>query len=308
MQFDGGRVADVAIVAAELATNLIKHADDGALLLRPLRYEELRRGGADLDRQRAGDGGPRPLRPRRALHRRHARHRSRRDRTPGQPPRRLLAARPGGTVLAVQIWPGEAAGAAGLGRRAGPAAHGGDREWGRVRRTAGGPDDGRCWSATGSGTARWPPPPPPRRSAPSTPPRPAGPGAGRRAPAPGRCRTPAEPRSRSPNSIRPPPRCAMRGWATSPAASPAGTAPAAGLVSLPGIAGHQRRSVREYDYPLGAGALLVMHFRRGGRPLADWDDYPGLLGHSPVVIAATVLRDAAVRRDDACVVVVPAEE
>jgi hypothetical protein len=34
-----------------------------------------------------------------------------------------------------------------------------------------------------------------------------------------------------------------------------------------------------------------------------WDvaDYPGLLRHSPQVIAATLLRDAGVRRDDACV-------
>jgi len=80
-----------------------------------------------------------------------------------------------------------------------------------------------------------------------------------------------------------------------------------GLVSLPGIAGHQRRSVREYDYPLGAGALLVMH-SDGVADRWQLDDYPGLLGHSPVVIAATVLRDAGVRRDDACVVVVPAKE
>ena len=32
-------------------------------------------------------------------------------------------------------------------------------------------------------------------------------------------------------------------------------------------------------------------------------DYPGLLSHSPQVIAATVLRDAGTRRDDAGVLV-----
>jgi hypothetical protein len=32
-------------------------------------------------------------------------------------------------------------------------------------------------------------------------------------------------------------------------------------------------------------------------------DYPGLLSHSPQVIAGTVLRDAGIRRDDAGVVV-----
>jgi hypothetical protein len=34
------------------------------------------------------------------------------------------------------------------------------------------------------------------------------------------------------------------------------------------------------------------------------DDYPGLFEHSPQAIAATVLRDAGTRRDDAGVLVV----
>ncbi len=75
-----------------------------------------------------------------------------------------------------------------------------------------------------------------------------------------------------------------------------------GLVSLPGIAGHQRRAVRQYDYPLDDVSTLLMH----SDGVADrWRlaDYPGLLDHSPQVVAATVLRDAAVRRDDACVLV-----
>lgn len=33
------------------------------------------------------------------------------------------------------------------------------------------------------------------------------------------------------------------------------------------------------------------------------DDYPGLTGRAPVVVAATLLRDAGIRRDDACVLV-----
>jgi anti-sigma regulatory factor (Ser/Thr protein kinase) len=75
-----------------------------------------------------------------------------------------------------------------------------------------------------------------------------------------------------------------------------------GLVSLPGIAGHQRRQIREYDYPLGRGAVLVMH---SDGVVDRWNpaDYPGLFSHSPIVIAATVLRDAGIRRDDAGVVV-----
>ncbi|WBB65515.1 SpoIIE family protein phosphatase [Micromonospora sp. WMMD812] len=75
-----------------------------------------------------------------------------------------------------------------------------------------------------------------------------------------------------------------------------------GLVSLPGIAGHQRPTVREYDYPFEPGALLVAH-SDGVADRWQLDDYPGLAERSPVVVAATLLRDAGVRRDDACVLV-----
>ncbi|GAB2614164.1 hypothetical protein Aab01nite_70690 [Paractinoplanes abujensis] len=78
--------------------------------------------------------------------------------------------------------------------------------------------------------------------------------------------------------------------------------PQRGMVSLPGIAGHQRRQIREYDYPIAPDAIVLMH----SDGVADrWSpaDYPGLMTHSPLVIAATVLRDAGVRRDDAGVLV-----
>ncbi|MEV4344911.1 ATP-binding SpoIIE family protein phosphatase [Actinoplanes sp. NPDC049596] len=75
-----------------------------------------------------------------------------------------------------------------------------------------------------------------------------------------------------------------------------------GMVSLPGIAGHQRRQIRQYDYPLEPGSVVLMH---SDGVVDRWGpaDYPGLLTHSPVVLAATVLRDAGVRRDDAGVIV-----
>jgi hypothetical protein len=75
-----------------------------------------------------------------------------------------------------------------------------------------------------------------------------------------------------------------------------------GLVSLPGIAGHQRRSVREFSYPAPPGAVLAMH---SDGVVDRWrlEDYPGLRERSAQVIAATLLRDAGVRRDDACVLV-----
>jgi serine phosphatase RsbU (regulator of sigma subunit) len=75
-----------------------------------------------------------------------------------------------------------------------------------------------------------------------------------------------------------------------------------GLVSLPGIVGHQKRQIREYEYPLEHGAVLVMH----SDGLVDrWNpaDFPGLFTHSPQVIAAALLRDAGTRRDDAGVLV-----
>jgi anti-sigma regulatory factor (Ser/Thr protein kinase) len=73
-----------------------------------------------------------------------------------------------------------------------------------------------------------------------------------------------------------------------------------GMVSLPGIAGHQRRTIREYDYPMPPGAVVIMH---SDGVVDRWTvaDQPGLLDHSPQLIAATVLRDAGTRRDDACV-------
>ncbi len=75
-----------------------------------------------------------------------------------------------------------------------------------------------------------------------------------------------------------------------------------GMVSLPGIAGHQRRQIREYDYPLAPEAVVLMH---SDGVVDRWKatDYPGLLTRSPAVIAATVLRDAGTRRDDAGVLV-----
>lgn len=75
-----------------------------------------------------------------------------------------------------------------------------------------------------------------------------------------------------------------------------------GMVSLPGIAGHQRRQIRQFDYPIDAESIVLMH---SDGVVDRWQpaDYPGLLSRSPAVIAATVLRDAGIRRDDAGVVV-----
>ncbi|MGC5031515.1 SpoIIE family protein phosphatase [Micromonospora sp. DT229] len=75
-----------------------------------------------------------------------------------------------------------------------------------------------------------------------------------------------------------------------------------GLVSLPGIAGHQRPTIRQYEYPFDPGSLLVMH---SDGVVDRWRlaDHPGLAGRSPLVVAATLLREAGLRRDDAGVLV-----
>jgi anti-sigma regulatory factor (Ser/Thr protein kinase) len=76
-----------------------------------------------------------------------------------------------------------------------------------------------------------------------------------------------------------------------------------GLSSLPGIAGHQARKVREFRSELPRSATIVLH----SDGLTDkWDltRYAGLRARDPAVIAATLLRDAGVRHDDASVLVV----
>ncbi|NAS21288.1 SpoIIE family protein phosphatase [Herbidospora sp. NEAU-GS84] len=75
-----------------------------------------------------------------------------------------------------------------------------------------------------------------------------------------------------------------------------------GLISLPGIAGHRAAAIRQYDYPLSPGALIVMH-TDGLRQRWSFGDYPGLVTRRPLVIAGTLLRDLGVRRDDAGVLV-----
>jgi anti-sigma regulatory factor (Ser/Thr protein kinase) len=74
------------------------------------------------------------------------------------------------------------------------------------------------------------------------------------------------------------------------------------MVSLPGIVGQQRRDIREFSYPVAAGDLLIMH-SDGVTDRWDLASYPGLVAQAPVLIAATLLRDHAKRRDDASVVV-----
>ncbi|WP_321936659.1 ATP-binding protein [Paraburkholderia sp. J8-2] len=77
------------------------------------------------------------------------------------------------------------------------------------------------------------------------------------------------------------------------------------IVSRNGIVGHTMRGTQEFELTWSENALLVLHSDGIGTrwDLAAW---PGLANQPAVVIAAVLYRDFARRRDDATVVVVRA--
>jgi anti-sigma regulatory factor (Ser/Thr protein kinase) len=75
-----------------------------------------------------------------------------------------------------------------------------------------------------------------------------------------------------------------------------------GMISAPGVAGHQARTIRTFDYPLPSGATVVLH-SDGLTERWSADGRDRLFAATPLVIAAALLRDAGVRNDDAGVLV-----
>lgn len=75
------------------------------------------------------------------------------------------------------------------------------------------------------------------------------------------------------------------------------------LLSAPGIVGSHMRRLRTFEEPLPARSALVMH-SDGLTERWDHTAMPGLLHHSPLVMAGQLLREAGVRRDDASTVVI----
>jgi anti-sigma regulatory factor (Ser/Thr protein kinase) len=75
------------------------------------------------------------------------------------------------------------------------------------------------------------------------------------------------------------------------------------LVSHHGTAGHVARTIGEYTYPWPARALLIVH-SDGLASLRHLERYPGLLARDPAVVAGVLYRDFGRRRDDATVLVV----
>ena len=75
-----------------------------------------------------------------------------------------------------------------------------------------------------------------------------------------------------------------------------------GMLSVPGIAGHQARTIRQFEYDAPPGAAIILHSDGISN---RWDPrvLPGLSARDPLVIAAALLAEAGTRRDDAGVLV-----
>ncbi|MFC4021091.1 SpoIIE family protein phosphatase [Micromonospora sp. GCM10011542] len=298
LELGEARTADLAIVAAELTSNLVKHAQEGVLLLRPVR----RAGQAGVELV-AIDSGPGMADLTLSSRDGHS--------TAGTLGIGLGAivrqaswfdgySLPGrGTVLAVQVWPAEPAQPSWAGALARPLTGESISGDGFAVRVAEGRHqvlvcDGLghgplAAAATDAAAAAF-------RTAPAGPPS---------AVVAHLHRAMSHTRGAALAVAELVPETGMlhySGLGNIAAVVVEGDGQRRGLVSLPGIAGHQRPAIREYDYPFGPGARLVMH---SDGVVDRWRlaDYPGLAERSPLVMAATLLRDAGVRRDDACVLV-----
>lgn len=76
-----------------------------------------------------------------------------------------------------------------------------------------------------------------------------------------------------------------------------------GLASHPGIVGSQFRKARTFDYPVEGAQLLIM-YSDGLQSRWNLRDYPGLVHRHPAVIATVLHRDYCRGRDDATVLVI----
>ncbi len=241
-----GRIADLAIVAAELTSNLIKHADDGLLLLRPVRREL--DAGVEMI---AVDSGPGMVDLADSARDGHS--------TAGTLGIGLGAivrqaswfdaySRPGrGTVIAVRVFAAPDPAASWVGGLTRPL----------TGETVSG--DGYAVRIVGD-----------RRQVLVT----DGLGHGPLAAAATDAALAAFRDARRAGMLR----YAGLGNITGVVAT--GDGRRRGLVSLPGIAGHQRPVIRQYDYPFEAGSLLVMH-TDGVVDRWRLADYPGLAGRAP---------------------------
>jgi anti-sigma regulatory factor (Ser/Thr protein kinase) len=73
------------------------------------------------------------------------------------------------------------------------------------------------------------------------------------------------------------------------------------MVSMPGTAGHNARKIQPFEYPFTAG-LVILH-SDGIASTWTLDRYPNLSARHPTLIAAVLYRDLTRHRDDATVLV-----
>jgi hypothetical protein len=74
------------------------------------------------------------------------------------------------------------------------------------------------------------------------------------------------------------------------------------MISIPGIAGHQARAIRQFEYEVPPGAAVILH---SDGISSRWEAaaLPGIEARDPLLIAAVLLAEAGVHRDDAGVLV-----
>jgi len=74
------------------------------------------------------------------------------------------------------------------------------------------------------------------------------------------------------------------------------------MISIPGIAGHQARALRQFEYEVPPGAAVILH---SDGISSRWEAaaLPGIAARDPLLIAAVLLAEAGVHRDDAGVLV-----
>ena len=74
------------------------------------------------------------------------------------------------------------------------------------------------------------------------------------------------------------------------------------MISLPGIAGHQARAIRQFEYPVPPGAAVILH---SDGISSRWEAaaLPGIAARDPLLIAAVLLAAAGIHRDDAGILV-----
>jgi len=74
------------------------------------------------------------------------------------------------------------------------------------------------------------------------------------------------------------------------------------MLSVPGIAGHQARVIRQFEYEAPPGSAVILH-SDGISNRWEAAALPGIEAKDPLLIAAVLLAEAGLHRDDAGVLV-----